>query len=169
MEGGDTWYYDTETDVHPMFNINGIADGSGDLATLQGQTTSFTEDMSFPYSGDNSYIDQISAIAPAFNIFQNSSPDYYAAVAHDAGGYRTIGSSFEFGGMADGTGVSTKTNLMEQYLIFFGIKKVNVAPDMPSGDDNVCPNSGNIPYSTNEVEGADFYYWTIEPVHMQEL
>ncbi len=35
MEGADTWYYDQQvyrpTPVHPMFNIAGIEDGSGDL------------------------------------------------------------------------------------------------------------------------------------------
>lgn len=44
MEGGDTWYYDTQTAVHPMFNITGIADGTGDLSTLQGQTGSLAQE-----------------------------------------------------------------------------------------------------------------------------
>ena len=163
MEGGDTWYYDAETPVHPMFNINKISDGDNDMSTLLGQDGTFTEGMTFNYGGDNNYMDRIAAFSPAFNIFENQSPQYFAGVAYDEGSYKTIGCSFEFGGLADGSGISTKLKLMEKYLNFFGIRKVTDAPGMPAGDEIVCPNSGDIPYSTNSVEGADFYYWTIEP------
>ncbi|MEN8224253.1 MAG: C25 family cysteine peptidase [Bacteroidota bacterium] len=162
MEGGDTWYYDAVTAVHPMFKINKIADGSGDLNVLNGQAGSFTEGMSFNYGGDNNYIDHIAAISPAFEIFENNSPAYFAGVAYHAGDYRTIGCSFEFGGLANGSGVNTKMELMERYLNFFGIRKVTEAPGMPGGDDEVCAAS-NVPYITNSVDGADFYYWIIEP------
>jgi len=119
MEGGDTWYYDEPSPVHPYFNINGLDDGSGDLGTIMGQTGTFTEGMSYTYSGDNNWIDQISAVPPAFDIFKNQSPSYTTAIAFDAGGYRTIGSSFEFGGLADGQ--FTKDDLMIEYLEFFQV------------------------------------------------
>jgi hypothetical protein len=163
MEGGDTWYYDSQTAVHSMFNINPVADGDGDMGTLQGQSGTFTEGMTFSYGGDNNYMDRINAIAPGFNIFANQNPAYYAGVAYNAGDYRTIGTSFEFGGLADGSGISTKLKLMEEYLEFFGIRKVTQAPEMPVGDEMVCQGAGEIPYTTNAVEGADFYYWTISP------
>jgi len=38
MEGGDTWYYDNQTSVHPMFNIQGLSDGSSDLSNILGQS-----------------------------------------------------------------------------------------------------------------------------------
>jgi hypothetical protein len=163
MEGGDTWFYNEPTPVHPMFNIEKISDGDDDMNVLLGQDGTFTEGMSFNYGGDNNYMDRITAISPAFNIFENHTPDYFAAVAHDAGSYKTIGSVFEFGGLADGSGISTKQNLMLEYLQFMGIHKISLAPGIPVGDTEVCPNSGNLPYSTNEVDGADYYYWTIEP------
>ncbi len=119
MEGGDTWYYDNQTAVHSMFNINGQADGSGDLGTINGQNGTFTEDMSFSYSGDNSWIDHLGAISPAVVIFENQSPNYGCGVANDGGDYRTIGASFEFGGLDDGG--STKEELMLKYLEFFGL------------------------------------------------
>ena len=34
MEGGDTWYFDPQTVLHPMFNIDAVADGSGDLVVI---------------------------------------------------------------------------------------------------------------------------------------
>ncbi|MFC2107263.1 C25 family cysteine peptidase [Bacteroidota bacterium] len=119
MEGGDTWYYDDPSPVHPYFNINGLEDGSGDLSTLNGQDGTFTEGMNYTYSGDNNWIDHIAAVPPAFEIFKNQSPQYTTAVAFDAGGYRTIGSAFEFGGLADGQ--FTKDELMIEYLEFFQV------------------------------------------------
>jgi len=122
MEGGDTWKYDPPTVVHPMFNILGLNDGAGDLDTIQGYNGTFTEGMSFIYNGDNAYIDRIAPLPAAFSVFSNQSPMYDNAVAYDAGSYKTIGSSFEFGGLTDGSYPSTKSFLMEQYLSFFGIQ-----------------------------------------------
>ncbi|MCD4745888.1 MAG: PKD domain-containing protein, partial [Bacteroidales bacterium] len=121
MEGGDTWYFDDQTAVHPMFNINPVADGSDDLGTILGQTGTFTEGMSFIYSGESSWIDRINPISPAFMIFKNQSPNYGTGVAYDAGTYKTIGTSHEFGGLNDGTSPSTKEELMAEYLDFLGI------------------------------------------------
>ena len=111
MEGGDTWYYDPPTPVHPMFNINGTSDGSGDLGTILGQAGTFTEGMTFSYTGENSWIDHLTSIPPAQVIFRNQSPDYGCAVAYDAGTYKTIGASFEFGGLSDGTSPSNKKRI----------------------------------------------------------
>jgi hypothetical protein len=125
MEGGDTWYYDTPTPVHPMFNINGTNDGSGDLGTIQGVAGTFSENMSFSYSGENSWIDHITSISPAYMLFNNVSPAYGCAVAYDAGTYKTIGASFEFGGLADGSSPSTKDELMAEIINFF---ELNIVP-----------------------------------------
>lgn len=162
MEGGDTWYYNDPTPVHPYFKINGIADGSDDLATILGQDGTFTEDMTFTYSGDNSWIDQIGPISPAFLIFRNSSPSYGNGVAHDGGTYKTIGSSFEFGGLADNE--STKDELMGEYLNFFGFYGLPVAPACPVGETETCAGSTSGDYTTHSVEGADMYIWSVSPV-----
>jgi uncharacterized cupredoxin-like copper-binding protein len=125
MEGADTWYYDqmsTPTPVHPMFNITGLEDGAGDLVQLNGQPGTIADGMSYLFSGDNAYIDHLDAIPPAQVMFMNSSPEYNACVSYDAGTYRTIGSSFEFGGLQDGE--KTKDDLMIQMLEFFNIQGV---------------------------------------------
>lgn len=126
MEGGDTWYYDTQTTVHPMFNITGVADGSGDLGTLQGQTGSIAQGMTFTYSGENSYIDHISAIAPAVLVFNNVSPSYGAAVQYNSGNYKTIGTSFQFGSLVNGTSPSLRDSLMMRMLSYFGVAIIPV-------------------------------------------
>ncbi|MCP4412206.1 MAG: hypothetical protein GY808_06520, partial [Gammaproteobacteria bacterium] len=84
MEGGDTWYYDSQTAAHLLFNIMGISDGTGDLSTILGKTGTFTQGMNFGYTGDNSFIDHIVPVLPAITIFSNQSPAYFCAVAHDA-------------------------------------------------------------------------------------
>ena len=119
MEGGDTWYYDTQTSVHGMFGINATADGSADMGTIQGQTGTFTEGISFLYTGDNNWMDHLEASGTGELILQNASPAYGCAVANDASTYKTIGSSFEFGGLSNTE--STKTELMEKYAEFFGL------------------------------------------------
>jgi hypothetical protein len=121
LEGGDTWYFDPQTVLHPMFNINAVADGSGDLIAIMGEAGTFTEGMSFSYSGENSWIDHINPIAPAFTIFSNFSPVYNCAVAYSSGTYRTIGASFELGGLIDGASPSTKTELLNEILNFFNV------------------------------------------------
>jgi hypothetical protein len=121
MEGADTWAYNSPTAVHAMFNIDGVADGSGDLGTINGQTGMLTEGMSFTYAGDNNWIDRLEPLAGAEIIFKNQSPTYGTAIAYDGGTYRTIGASHEFGGLADGAYPSTREALMAGYLSFLGI------------------------------------------------
>jgi hypothetical protein len=125
MEGADTWYYDQQfnsTPLHQMFGIQGIEDGSNDLTLVQGQPGSMADGMTFAYGGDNSYIDHISEVPPAQMMFMNSAPSYGAGVSFDAGTYRTVGFSFELGGLTDGE--MTKDDLMIHILDFFGIEGI---------------------------------------------
>jgi hypothetical protein len=125
MEGADTWFYDpqsTPTPVHAMFNITGLEDGGSDLLVLNGQAGSIAEGMSYPFNGDNSYIDHIEAIPPAQVIFMNSEPSFAAGISYDAGTYRTVGFSFELGGLQDSD--KNKDDLMIQILDFFKIQGV---------------------------------------------
>ncbi|HSD64725.1 MAG TPA: C25 family cysteine peptidase [Ignavibacteriaceae bacterium] len=126
MEGGDTWAYDPQTAVHTMFNIDGISDGGSDLGTIQGVAGTFTEGMSFSYGGENNWIDHLVNISPAYMIFNNVNPAYGCAVAYNQGTYKTIGASFEFGGLTDGAAESTKQELMAKIVDFFGLNPVPV-------------------------------------------
>jgi len=125
LEGGDVWYFDPQYengyDFGPLFGINATSDGSSDLATIQGQSSTFTTGMNFSYSGENNWIDHISATGSGFLVFANSSPSYDCGVANDAGSYRTVGVSWEFGGLVDGSPPSTKEALADSIMHFFGI------------------------------------------------
>ncbi len=159
MEGGDTWKFDPATAVHPMFDITGLDDGSGDLGTINGISGTFTQGLSYPYAGDNAYIDHLSPIAPAFSIFANQSPAYFNAVAHDGGTFRTIGSSFEFGGLIEGTGLSTKSHLMEEYLNFFGIQMPALMANF-SGYPTLIGPGGHVSFSDYTSGGASSWNWS---------
>lgn len=167
MEGGDTWYYDNETAVHPYFHINAIDDGDDDMGYLVGQPGSLAEGMEFNYSGDNNWMDHLTAESGAQLIFENQTPSYGAAVAYDAGDYQTIGSSFEFGGLDDGS--STKKELMEKYLEFFGFGEVPGTPEMPAGETEICSSTTEVEYTTNTVDNADYYLWMLEPEEAGEI
>jgi hypothetical protein len=54
------------------------------------------------------------------------SPAYGCAVAYDAGGYKTIGASFEFGGLSDAASPSTKKELMMKISDFFVLSVIPV-------------------------------------------
>lgn len=147
MEGGDTWAYDSPTAVHSMFNITGVADGSGDMGTILGQTSTFTQGMTFTYAGENNWMDHLAPVSPAFTIFMNQSPSYGAAVAYSAATYKTIGASFEFGGLTDGSAPSTKANLMHEYLDFFGL----IPPPVPPAPDVSIKVNLEGPFSGTEM------------------
>jgi PKD repeat protein len=161
MEGGDTWYYDSQTAVHSMFNINGVSDGSADMSTVVGQTGTFTEGMSFNYSGDNSWMDHIEPVSPAIMILENQSPSYGTGVAYDGGTYRTIGTSHEFGGLDDGASPSTKNELMVAYLEFLGISQVLQA-SFASSTTYACNEEIINYYDQSSGGGIISWDWTFE-------
>ncbi|MCF8367389.1 MAG: T9SS type A sorting domain-containing protein, partial [Bacteroidales bacterium] len=160
MEGGDTWYYDSQTAVHAMFGINGTSDGSSDMGTVVGQAGTITDGMTFNYSGDNSWMDHIEPTGSAVKIFQNQSPSYGTAVAYEEGSYNTIGASHEFGGLDDGSSPSTKVELMAQYLDFLGIT-MSINASFGSSTTEVCEN-GTVDFFDQSSGGAISWSWTFE-------
>jgi len=119
MEGGDTWFFDPATAVHPYFNIDGLADGTGDAGPIDGVSGTFTEGMNFSYQGENNWIDHLAPTGGASPIFENATPEYINGVAYEGRSYRTVGTSFEFGGLVDGSGPSNKNELLRRILDFF--------------------------------------------------
>lgn len=164
MEGADTWAYDPQTTLHPYFSIQGLSDGTNDLSSVSGISGTFTNGMNFSYGGENSYIDRLAPSGSAFSILKNPTINYNIGVAFNQGMYKTIGTSFEFGGLVDGSYPSTKLNLLNEVMDFFGPfglpPEISVAPDslyadLYSGDDTTqiltISNSGEGQLSFNIV------------------
>ncbi len=121
MEGGDTWYYDPQTPVHPYFGITAISDGGSDLTQVAGDAGTFCEGLQFNYIGENQWIDRI---APGFNstrILHNPTVQYGVAVAHDGSTYKTIGASCELGGLQGNSVNSSRNELIRRILVYFGV------------------------------------------------
>jgi len=157
MEGGDAWCYDPAGSVYrDHFGISQVDDGGVMSGNIDGVSGTFTEGMSFAYSGENNYMDRIAPISPAFTIFTNSS--YDRTVAYDAGIYKTIGSSFELGGLIDGSFPSTKDNLIKQILVFFDVisdvEEQDVTPARPGNRFSAFPNPAHreLTFAVNLVE-----------------
>ncbi len=123
LEGGDVWYYDPPSgyDFCPLFGIDAVSDGTSDLGPVLGESGTFTESMNFTYSGENSYIDHINPTGNGFLIFRDGDNNYNCGVANDAEIYRTVGSSFELGGLVDDGEISNKATLLDSIMHFFGI------------------------------------------------
>jgi len=126
MEGADTWCFNTATSVHPYFNIgeeiiNDVdPDGANDLHSITGY--SFLELMTWTYDGDNRYVDRLLPLEGAQIVMKNTTQQdivYNCVVSNIGDTYKTIGSSLEFGGLANGT--YTKRQILESYLDFFGV------------------------------------------------
>ncbi|MFQ5653256.1 MAG: S8 family serine peptidase [Planctomycetota bacterium] len=127
MEGGDTWAFDTQTAVHPFFNISGLADGASDLGTVLGGGSGPCDltGIDIDYVGENAWIDHLGPVGGAITVQANASPAYDTAIFFDGGSYASIGSSQEFGGFSNGA--STRDDLLAAYLgcLGFGVSPVS--------------------------------------------
>ncbi len=122
MEGGECWFWDPSNggyDFNSTFSINPISDGNYSLSSnlFEGMNFRISEGLSYNYSGDYQYLDIISAINTGRNFFINSD-NYYAVSNIDSSGlYKTVGMSFELGGLDEGT--SSKRDLVYRIMEFF--------------------------------------------------
>lgn len=120
MEGRVTWNDDLQTPVHEMFNIEVEDQYTYVMQDILGVQETFTEGFSFTYDGNipvNDY--EILPVYPAVSVFIFQDPVYGCGVANNAGDYRTIGTTFEFGELLDGASPNTKVELMQKILSWF--------------------------------------------------
>lgn len=160
MEGGDTWSKDPQTTGHNMFKITGNGDGAGDLGYINGADGTFTEGLAFTYYGDNSYIDRILPADTAFTILTNASPQYNLTVAYNGSNYRTIGSSFEFGGLINGTGESTKDSLMYKYINFMELSNSTMLLANFIASDQVICESDAVLFTDYSAGNVTSWEWS---------
>jgi len=152
LEGRVTWKSDPQTPVHPMFNINVVDEATFVYEEILGVSGTFTNSMLFGYDG-NAPINNYSIVpeGSAISLFTTQDPFYGCGVAYDTGVYKTIGTTFEFGELVDGTSPSTKVELMQLFLDYFDGLITDVDESDP-GYINETGISGNYPNPfTNET------------------
>ncbi len=124
LEGSSAWFIDPQYfnghNFGPLFGINGTSWSLANLGPLAGQDGTFTNGMYFEYGGENWYMDNIQPTGNGYAVFRDQDDNYYCAVAHDAGIYRTVGTDFELGLLNDATPPSTRAALLDSIMRFFG-------------------------------------------------
>jgi len=156
MEGGATWFTLLQRAVHQYFNINAVNSPYINMGLI-GQPGTFTEGMTFSYSGSSLINGSIEAISPAFVIFRNVFGNNPCVVAHNAANYKTIASVFLFGGFNNGNPPSTRSELLNRYLHFFDVfPKDYLTIELPDSwkmiSSNVSPNELSVESIMSEVE-----------------
>jgi hypothetical protein len=103
--------------------------------------------MSFYYAGQNAYMDHMQTASGGFLIFRDVNNYYNCGIARDAGSYKTVGLSFELGGLVDGTPPSTRSALLDSIMKFFGVNgpgveenRYDVAQPLEFGIRSITPN-----------------------------
>ncbi len=124
LEGGDVWCWDPSAggyDFCPLFSVIPCNDGGNNMGPVAGDSGTFTRGMYFEYGGENQWMDQITAAGGSSVIFRDPGDGFDCGVCYDAGSYRTVGMSFELGGLIDAGGVSTRSVLLDSIIRFFGM------------------------------------------------
>lgn len=125
LEGSSAWFVDPHYhnghDLSPLFGINGTTWSYGDMGPVVGQSSTFTNSMYFDYGGENRYMDHIDPTGSGFLILRDNNNNYNCGIANDAGSYRTVGVSFELGGLIDASPPSTRAALLDSIMKFFGV------------------------------------------------
>lgn len=124
LEGSSAWFIDPHYfnghNFGSLFGINSTSWSLANLGPIAGQIGTFTNGMYFEYGGENWYMDNIQPTGNGYAIFRDQDDNYYCAVAHDAGIYRTVGTDFELGLLNDATAPSTRAALLDSIMRFFG-------------------------------------------------
>lgn len=151
LEGSSAWFVDPQYhnghNFGPLFGINSTSWSLNDLGPLAGQTGTFTDGMYFDYIGENWYMDNLNPTGSGYAVFRDSDDNYYCAIAHDAGTYRTVGANFELGYLDDSTPPSTRAALLDSIMRFFGsapgIKETDYSTVRDEVYLSVAPNPGH--------------------------
>ncbi len=157
MEGGNTFREDPQTSFHEKFNVGGTNKAKRDLYTVKGVEGTFMDSLEFTYDGENNAVDRLAPINGSIAIFENPDIPYYISIAYDGETYRTIGSSYEFGGLVEGTAPNTKQEAFRLIMKFYNDKLPKPAPrDLVGGDsfNNMVPLVWDEPASSQEVNGS---------------
>ena len=152
VEGGDTWFFDTQTTVHPAFAVKPVDDSfpSGVTGPLTG-TGLYTDinsgqSWNFAYAKGDPSFDSLNDVLAATTaertkgVLKNDGKDKgFVQVGHDDPlGYRTVASSVLFAGVQTDPQSGTPQNMMNRLLYFFSNGFEECLTDAGCEDNNGC-------------------------------
>ncbi|MBM4388337.1 MAG: proprotein convertase P-domain-containing protein, partial [Deltaproteobacteria bacterium] len=120
LEGGDFFFSDTLSDLHPFFNVKGVKDPA---VKVPGPAVGmhFLNPLEYNYSQDLYYnfaIDSVEAAGGnARTILINGGDGRGLAAANEEAGYRTIASAILFSGLSE-KGAGLLKEIMSRYILF---------------------------------------------------
>lgn len=121
LEGGNTWCDDPEKALlQSWFNVSEGNSWKG-MQHITGISGSIMDGLVLKYASEDLQMDVIDPVPPATTIFESSS-NSSRTVIHDAGGYRTVASTFALGGLMDREWPKTRKEILVRYLEFFGVE-----------------------------------------------
>jgi len=123
MEGYSIWSGNVSLSILPYFKYTSDRVPAFFYTRFKGCSGSFADGMYFSYENDvNGSIYDLKPQDSSICTFENYDYNPHCIqVAFDQGGYKTIASLFEFGGLSDSVYPSTGKNLMQAYLDFFNV------------------------------------------------
>ena len=157
MEDGDIWFNSFDSSIRDLFNCYGIEDGDGDISIIEGLEGTFASGYLSEYNGENNWIDRLGILSSAFPLIINSDPEYAISVAYDGGSYRTIASSFEYGGL------ESSSNRQDLLLSILNFLDNGGMPDWMPGD----VNQDNELDIMDVIIMVDFILETYQPLPVQ--
>ena len=120
LESRVHWNMEDNYPVFDRFNIDTEA-YPGLYEVLDGVDSTFTEGLAFRNTANQPFCYfRLKPVAPAFDILTGRTYPYIAAVAYDAGSYKTIGTLFELGSLVSSDTCQVES-YMQEVLDFFGI------------------------------------------------
>ncbi len=121
LESSDTWCWDSAKDIlNPWFRVQEVDDGGNLYGDVAGQPGTLMEGLILDYAWESAYMDEIGAQAGAEVLFRSVLDDEGRSVLYsEAGGYRTIASSFALGGLLDGEWPQSRKQVLLKILDFF--------------------------------------------------
>ncbi len=124
LEGSDFWTGDPPTEAHPLFRIEGVIDGHAASGPITGVAGGIADGLVFAEydAQDNDYTDHLGVMEDAEEVltFRDGEETVVGMISFRGDVYRTVGASFEFGGLVDGDG-ATKQDLIRLIVDFFRV------------------------------------------------
>lgn len=166
LEGGDVWVGDPQAshgyNFCPLFGIVPVSNTIGLFPGVTGINGTFTEDMLFDYQGEATMIDNIDSTGGSVIIFENTHNGNGCGVSFDS---KTIGLSFEMGGLVDTIAPSTKRVLIDSIMRYFEIPPTEIKENQ---EDQI----GSIPFFSvypNPCFGNAKITYVIDPSSSKEV
>ena len=161
LESGAFFKQDPYVPLRDYFGVVGYSQAfTKPPDTLAGEAGTPVQGINIHYRGDKAKIENLVPSGSARVWFTDKNSGFHFVAVNDSINYRTIASTFEFGGTFPFDG-SDRKDIMNNYLSFLGFPINVLAANFHADQESICPH--------NEVNFEPFcsgtpssYHWTFE-------